>query len=81
MLLQKAHFEAMNRRLLAEGEEPFANPRNAAAGSLRQLDWRITATRPLSFIAYEALGPDHAAARWKTHWEKLDGAGRRGASR
>jgi len=72
VLLQKAHFEAMNRRLLAEGEEPFANPRNAAAGSLRQLDWRITATRPLSFIAYEALGPDHPLLRWKSHWEKLE---------
>ncbi len=72
VLLQKAHFEAMNRRLLAEGEEPFANPRNAAAGSLRQLDWRITATRPLSFIAYEALGPEHELTGWRTHWEKLE---------
>jgi len=71
VLLQKAHFEAMNRRLLEEGEEPFANPRNAAAGSLRQLDWRSTATRPLSFIAYEALGPEHPLLGWKTHWEKL----------
>jgi DNA ligase (NAD+) len=72
VLLQKAHFEAMNRRLLAEGEEPFANPRNAAAGSLRQLDWRLTATRPLSFIAYEALGPNHPLLGWATHWEKLN---------
>ena len=72
VLLQKAHFEAMNRRLVAEGEEPFANPRNAAAGSLRQLDWRVTATRPLSFIAYEALGPERALPAWKTHWEKLE---------
>jgi DNA ligase (NAD+) len=69
VLLQKAHFEAMNRRLLAAGEAPFANPRNAAAGSLRQLDWRVTATRPLSFIAYEALVP--GAQPWATHWEKL----------
>jgi len=69
VLLQKAHFEAMNRRLLAAGEAPFANPRNAAAGSLRQLDWRITATRPLSFIAYEALVP--GPQPWATHWEKL----------
>ncbi len=72
VLLQKAHFEAMNHRLVADGDEPFANPRNAAAGSLRQLDWRVTATRPLSFIAYEALGPDHPALAWKTHWEKLE---------
>ena len=57
VLLQKEHFAAMNQLLLRQGEEPFANPRNAAAGSLRQLDWRITATRPLSFIAYEALVP------------------------
>jgi DNA ligase (NAD+) len=71
VLLQKAHFDAMNRRLLADGEDPFANPRNAAAGSLRQLDWRVTATRPLSFIAYEALGPDHPLLDWKTHWDKL----------
>jgi DNA ligase (NAD+) len=69
VLLQKAHFEAMNRRLLAAGEAPFANPRNAAAGSLRQLDWRITATRPLSFLAYEALVP--GAQPWRSHWEKL----------
>ncbi|HEU4385828.1 MAG TPA: NAD-dependent DNA ligase LigA, partial [Anaeromyxobacteraceae bacterium] len=57
VLLQKKHFEALNRQILRRGEEPFANPRNAAAGSLRQLDWRITAVRPLSFIAYEALSP------------------------
>ncbi len=69
VLLQKAHFEAMNRRLLAAGEAPFANPRNAAAGSLRQLDWRVTATRPLSFIAYEALVPGQQP--WATHQEKL----------
>jgi DNA ligase (NAD+) len=70
VLLQKAHFEAMNRRLVAAGETPFANPRNAAAGSLRQLDWRITATRPLSFMAYEALVP--GAQPWATHWAKLE---------
>ena len=69
VLLFKEHFEAMNRQLLRAGEEPFANPRNAAAGSLRQLDWRITARRPLAFIAYEALVPGEE--RWATHWEKL----------
>jgi len=68
-LLQKEHFAAMNRIIVRQGGEPFANPRNAAAGSLRQLDWRITANRPLSFIAYEALSPGHD--RWKTHWDKL----------
>jgi DNA ligase (NAD+) len=87
VLLQKKHFEAMNQVILRAGGEPFANPRNAAAGSLRQLDWRITATRPLSFIAYDALvpgwerggsadaraeaKPEQTNTRWRHHWEKL----------
>jgi DNA ligase (NAD+) len=70
VLLMKDHFGAMNRRILREGGEPFANPRNAAAGSLRQLDPSVTATRPLSFVAYEALTP--GGAPWRTHWEKLE---------
>jgi DNA ligase (NAD+) len=70
VLLQKKHFESLNAHMLRAGEEPFANPRNAAAGSLRQLDWRVTATRPLSFIAYDALTP--GADPWPTHWQKLE---------
>jgi DNA ligase (NAD+) len=45
-------FEAFNRNALAKGEKPFVNPRNAAAGSLRQLDSKITANRPLAFYCY-----------------------------
>jgi DNA ligase (NAD+) len=70
VLLQKAHFKAMNEQLARRGEAAKANPRNAAAGSLRQLDWRVTATRPLSFVAYEAAVPE-ATLPWRTHWEKL----------
>jgi DNA ligase (NAD+) len=47
-----AAFEAFNRKARASGEKPMANPRNGAAGSLRQLDPKITAARPLSFYAY-----------------------------
>jgi DNA ligase (NAD+) len=94
VLLQKEHFAAMNQLILRQGGEPFANPRNAAAGSLRQLDWRVTATRPLSFIAYDALvGPEaggsadrraeaqpqrRMALTWRTHSEKLEDLARLG---
>ena len=52
VIMKKEDFDAMNRRLQAVGEKTFVNPRNAAAGSLRQLDPAIVATRPLSFYAY-----------------------------
>ena len=52
VLMLKADFGKMNQRQLERGEKAFANPRNAAAGSLRQLDPRVTAARPLTFFAY-----------------------------
>ncbi len=64
--LPKKAFQRLNRRLSAAGEKPFVNPRNAAAGSLRQLDPKITAQRPLAFFAHslgaikeENLPPQH----------------------
>jgi len=54
--MRKSEFNTLNDRLAANEEKLFANPRNAAAGSLRQLDPTITATRPLRFFAY-GIGP------------------------
>lgn len=55
VFMPKAAFDAVNQRALAKGDKVFVNPRNAAAGSLRQLDSKITASRALAFYAY-ALG-------------------------
>ena len=52
VFMPKASFEALNKQAIKKGDKAFANPRNAAAGSLRQLDSKITAKRNLAFYAY-----------------------------
>ncbi len=63
-------FEDFNKKAAAEGQKVFVNPRNAAAGSLRQLDSRITAQRPLEFFCY-ALGKLEGSHLPNTHFEQL----------
>jgi len=67
--LGHAEFAALNAANEAAGQKTYANPRNAAAGSLRQIDPKITATRPLRFFAY-AWG-FHSAAFAQSQWEAL----------
>ncbi len=69
VFIKKADFKRMNEQLLAQGEEPFVNPRNSAAGSLRQLDPKLTASRPLSLYVYEVGVVDGRG--FETHAEKL----------
>ncbi len=63
-------FQSLNRRITERGEEAFANPRNAASGSLRQLDSRITAERPLALTCYEIMAQSGSPP--PGHWEELD---------
>jgi DNA ligase (NAD+) len=70
VFLTKAGFEKLNAERKAAGEETFANPRNAAAGSLKQLDARLVAKRPLDIVVY-ALGSVEGATQPQTHDEML----------
>ena len=71
VLMLKRDFERLNETQRERGDKPFANPRNAAAGSLRQLDSRITAQRRLSFFAYAIAQVD--GADWPaTHDAEMD---------
>ncbi len=75
--MTKDGFQDMNRRRIERGEEPFANPRNAAAGAVRQLDPKKVAERPLDIFFYEILAMETAKDApdeeepFATHWEML----------
>ena len=71
VLMLKADFAALNARQLEAGQKPFANPRNAAAGSLRQLDSKITAQRKLHFFAYGIAQLSGAERLPESHMEDL----------
>lgn len=68
--MPRAGFEALNARAREEGSKVFVNPRNAAAGSLRQLDSRVTASRPLELCAYGYVLPEDEE-RFHRHSEVL----------
>ncbi|MCG8557329.1 MAG: NAD-dependent DNA ligase LigA [Proteobacteria bacterium] len=70
VIMRFGPFGQLNASLLEQGKTPFANPRNAAAGSLRQLDPRISASRPLDIVFYDVLamsdGPE-LQTQWQVH--------------
>ncbi|NGZ99086.1 MAG: DNA ligase (NAD(+)) LigA, partial [Nitrospira sp. WS110] len=68
--MRLGEFHALNRRMTERGLDAFANPRNAAAGSLRQLDSQITASRPLVVTCYEVMAT--VGPRPESHWDELE---------
>ncbi len=72
--MRRSDFDQLNERQRARGEKTFVNPRNAAAGAVRQLDASMAAQRPLSFFAY-GLGavtpPEEGGPQWRSHGEVL----------
>jgi DNA ligase (NAD+) len=71
VIMRAEGFDKLNESLLAAGKEPFASPRNAAAGALRQLDPQITAARPLDLYAYDILSWGEQAPAVASQWEVL----------
>lgn len=69
VFIRKADFARLNQQREEAGEPTFVNPRNSAAGSLRQLDPRVTASRPLSYFAYEV--GQHDGLTFESHVQKL----------
>ena len=69
IVIFKSDFERLNELQRRNGEAEFANPRNLAAGSIRQLDPKVAASRPLKFIAYDLVTPD--SATWHDAYETL----------
>jgi DNA ligase (NAD+) len=76
--MTKRDFQRLNARREEEGEPTFANPRNASAGALRQLDPRITAVRPLAMFCYGVGGVE--GITFQTHWDVLQSLARWGFS-
>jgi DNA ligase (NAD+) len=69
VLITKQDFEELNQRLEEEGKKTYLNPRNTAAGSLRQLDSKVTARRPLTLLVYAIVAHENGeipATQWKT---------------
>ncbi|WP_290649577.1 NAD-dependent DNA ligase LigA [Aquisalimonas sp.] len=73
VVIRRRDFEALNTARLERGERPFANPRNAAAGSVRQLDPKVAAQRPLTLFAF-GVG-ECSISLGETHWQVLEQLG------